>query len=206
MKQSIEEILSVIYQYYPRGLAAEGPYFTSEEDRRLVEARKRAGGNRSRWLAMLARLSDRFPDCTVHDGSVHLPLGEMDAAHCGELFLPTARKNEHHHVGFMVSFLLPVYVIYDRKWATGEAYEGSLDRWTETRLGVSNAYARGAAEEIASEYPGYEPMPPDVGRLIVPDVETPQRSFGKVTILDCLCSDFTRWLPPRYYELAQQQG
>jgi hypothetical protein len=44
------------------------------------------------------------------------------------------------------------------------------------------------AQEIEATY-GYEPMPPEVGRVIVSDVETGGRLFGEATLYHCLFSD-----------------
>ncbi|MGK4002385.1 hypothetical protein WMF31_07170 [Sorangium sp. So ce1036] len=49
-------------------------------------------------------------------------------------------------------------------------------------------YAAGIAEEIVATW-GYEPMPPEVGRIIVPDVATDSRPLGEATLYDCLFSD-----------------
>jgi hypothetical protein len=43
-------------------------------------------------------------------------------------------------------------------------------------------------QEIETTY-GYEPMPPEVGRVIVPAVETGGRLFGEATLYDCLFSE-----------------
>jgi hypothetical protein len=44
-------------------------------------------------------------------------------------------------------------------------------------------------EEIAVVFPGYEPMPPELGNQIVPDVVAGNQPMGKTTIYHCLFSD-----------------
>ena len=45
--------------------------------------------------------------------------------------------------------------------------------------------------EIEDTYVGYEPIPPELGDLVVPDVALDCRNFGKATIYDCLLT--TTW-------------
>ncbi len=49
-------------------------------------------------------------------------------------------------------------------------------------------YAMSIAREIETTW-GHEPMPPEVGTIIVPDVATNLRSCGEATLYDCLLSD-----------------
>jgi hypothetical protein len=49
-------------------------------------------------------------------------------------------------------------------------------------------YATTIAREIEATY-GYEPMPPEVGQVIVPDVETDSRMLDEARIYDCFFSD-----------------
>ncbi len=50
------------------------------------------------------------------------------------------------------------------------------------------AYAAEVVREVAQTF-GYEPMPPDVGGVVVPDVETSSRVFGEATLYACLVSE-----------------
>jgi hypothetical protein len=50
------------------------------------------------------------------------------------------------------------------------------------------SYAACIAQEIEATW-GYERMPPEVGRVIVPDVATDHRILGEATLNDCLFSD-----------------
>jgi hypothetical protein len=49
-------------------------------------------------------------------------------------------------------------------------------------------YAARIAQEIEAAW-GYERMPPEVGRVIVPDVATDHHLLGEATLYDCLFSD-----------------
>jgi hypothetical protein len=44
------------------------------------------------------------------------------------------------------------------------------------------------AREIEATYPGYKPIPPEIGNEIVTDVAIPGMVFGDVTIHICLFS------------------
>jgi hypothetical protein len=49
-------------------------------------------------------------------------------------------------------------------------------------------YAAWIAQDIEATW-GYERMPPEVGKVIVPDVSTNSRALGEATLYDCLFSD-----------------
>ncbi len=50
-------------------------------------------------------------------------------------------------------------------------------------------FAKAIAEEIEATFPGHEPMPPEVGLTIVPDVVAGRGWFGEATLFGCLFSD-----------------
>jgi hypothetical protein len=212
IKPSHEDLLKVVYQYYPR--APMGPdhifegFGETEEHRRLVAARIRAGTENGKWRAMLDRLRARFPECEVEDRAYYLATGGYDAAYAAKLVLPTLPPNVGQHaVGFLVSFLVPYYVIYRLRWrylpeaaptqneeASKEAQEGPLRPRSTTEeelnfeLTEEQTYKRGIAEEIEATF-GFAPMPPALGRVIVPDAWISQYDCGTATIFDCLFTD-----------------
>ncbi len=49
-------------------------------------------------------------------------------------------------------------------------------------------FARGLAEEIEATYPGYTALPPEIGQVVLPDVND-LRAFGEVTLVDCLFTE-----------------
>ena len=116
MKHSVAELMDVVYSYYPRGLLTNDPrYNESQEYRRLVDARRQAGAHNAPWNDFLGRLCARFPGNVVQNRSLHLPTGGWDACYSGRIDLPTSPGEYHHTVGFMVSFLIPYYVIYSSR-------------------------------------------------------------------------------------------
>src|SRR5262249_48888506 len=84
-------------------------YTKSVEWARLVTERKRAGSTYWLWRAFLRRLRDRFPECEIQDGSLHLPAGGCDAAYSAALVLSSER---YHAIGFLGGFIVPYFVIY----------------------------------------------------------------------------------------------
>lgn len=50
-------------------------------------------------------------------------------------------------------------------------------------------FARGIAEEIETTFPGHEPISPEVGLTVVPEVEAGNKTFGEATIFTCLFAD-----------------
>ncbi|WP_438025430.1 hypothetical protein [Sorangium sp. So ce233] len=116
MKHAIEELFSVVYRYYPRRVPYEDPgRVQTEEDRRLVDARRRAGADCERWLGMLRRLREQFPDNKIDSLSGHLVTGSHDACYAGSLYLPKATGEYRHTVELRVSFLVPYYIVYSSR-------------------------------------------------------------------------------------------
>jgi hypothetical protein len=50
-------------------------------------------------------------------------------------------------------------------------------------------FAKAISEEIETTFPGYEPIPPEVGLTVIPDVQAGGKWFGEATIFTCLFSD-----------------
>ncbi len=124
---------------------------------------------------MLGRLRARFGP--LMDQSILLLYGDYDPAWSANIFIPG------HAVGFCVCVLGPYYGI-KRTGAAGEEL-AALD----------------LAREIEATYPGYKPIPPELGEEGVPDVALDSKDFGTATISNCLLSDVGRvmsgpWPPP----------
>lgn len=84
-------------------------------------------------------------------------------------------------------FILPAEVV---KPELRQKDEKPLRR-VETHFDLSSdeqPYAAWIAQNIEATF-GYARMPPEVGKVIVPDVATVLRPFGEATLYDCLFSD-----------------
>jgi hypothetical protein len=150
------DLLDIVYRFYPRGLM-EGAlgYWESEEHARLVDAARRGAADYPRFKAVVRRLGERYP---FWDYSTYL-LGESwEPAYTAFIWIPGYR------IGFHVSLLAPYYGIH-RLGAPSEE-EAALD----------------IARQIEAAYPGYEPIPPELGEDVVPDVVY----FDHTTIYECL--------------------
>jgi hypothetical protein len=154
------ELLEVIYRFYPRGLWPDDPGFAdTKEHRRLVDAARRAVAEYPTWTAMFRRLAARY---TLQNESLFLLAGGIDPAYSAYVILPGRT------LGFHVCFLGPYYGIH-RTGAPGE-----------------EPAASDIAREIEATYPGYEPIPPELGNEVVPDVAPDPRLLGEATIYECL--------------------
>jgi hypothetical protein len=191
MKHSVKELIELCYHYYPYGVGDDDPrYKDTEEHRRLVTACRRAGAAESPWRPMINhRLEARFPGLSVRNLSLHLPAGEHDGGYAGRLYLqPPGPEENFDSLEFRVSFLAPYYYLYswripDRERG-GERYEAYFDLLPEEQ-----PYARGIIEEIEATFPGYEPMPREVGDAIVPGVVAGLKRMGEATLYHCLFTD-----------------
>ncbi len=120
VRHSIDELRAVAYQLYPRGLYPSDAYDASEENRRLVAARRRAAAEHKRWKAMLDRIGARHPALGVQDGSLHLfsDPPRCDACYSVRLWLPKtmySAEEQHRYIGILVSFVVPYYVVYSSR-------------------------------------------------------------------------------------------
>ena len=181
------ELLAVVYRFYPRGVRNfqriyvppnEPFYDDTEEHRRLVEAANRGRAEYPTWKAMFRRLEDRY---SVQNESLHLLSGGVDPAYSGRLYRPkdvepVPSLSNRASLSFHVSLLGPYYGIHDR----GEPDEKPAV----------------IAEEIEATYPGYQPIPPELGNEVVPDVEMDGALMGEATIYVCLFSGVWTWVDP----------
>ncbi|WP_437895666.1 hypothetical protein [Sorangium sp. So ce124] len=116
MKHGVEELFNVAYRYYPRRVPYEDlGRARTEENRRLVEARRLAGANCKRWLGMLRRLREQFPENEVDNFSAHLAMGSHDGCYSGSLYLPKTTEEHRHAIELRVSFLVPYYIVYSSR-------------------------------------------------------------------------------------------
>jgi hypothetical protein len=154
------DLLALVYHFYPRGLYVDGlGYDDTEERYRQCEAVRRGAAEYPTWKAMLRRLRARYP---FTDHAMGVLGGSLMPGYSAEIEIPG------HLLGFHVSLLGPYYGIR-RLGAPGEDL-AALD----------------LAREIEATYPGYEPIPPELGDEVVPDVTLDKRLFGEATVYDCL--------------------
>ncbi|WP_437808608.1 hypothetical protein [Sorangium sp. So ce1078] len=112
MKHSLNELLDIIYRYYPRGVGITDDVDVqlrnaTEEHARLVAARIRASKD-DRWHIMLRRVEGRFPGMVMNE-SLHLPSGGCDGCYSFSLDLT---ETTGRTLRFQVSFLAPYYIIH----------------------------------------------------------------------------------------------
>jgi hypothetical protein len=136
-----DELIAIAHHYYPRGCGYDDSKET-EEHRRLVEARKLAGTgtDRDRWRTLLDRLGAKFPGNGVQNRSIHLEMGSLDACYSGAIHLPHLADEHSHAVGFLVSFVVPYYIVYS-------------DRVVDD-LDALKAYRESASSTFVSVYVG----------------------------------------------------
>jgi hypothetical protein len=241
MKHTLDELLDIVYRYYPRGVGPNDPSNAhrnkeAEEQARLVAARQKAATD-ERWHSLLRRVQERFPEAPLMNHSLHLPTGKYDA--CYSFTISPPKSPERLRLWFQVSFLAPYYIVFSsgltereivippREFLIefqgmpiylpgGAARAGLLSNPDDERLkGVTlerrefvltfdpspeeQPYAAWIAREIEATF-GCEPMPPEVGTALVPDVATQSRRRGEVRVYDCLFSDTHPWVLRRPYE------
>jgi hypothetical protein len=164
------ELLEVVYRFYPRGVPSwdrffvppgERVYDDTEEREHQREAARRGFDEYPTWDAMISRLDARYP---LTNRALCLLAESYTPAYFAQIEIPGRL------LGFHVSLLGPYYGIH------------------RTGLAVEELPALDLTREIEATYPGYEPIPPELGDEVVPDVSMNHRPLGKATIYDCLLS------------------
>lgn len=200
MKHSTAELSEIAYSLFPRGIASGDPeYLGTAQYRHQQEAHARASGEYKVWSRILARTEarfpeERFPGVSVENRSLFLQsptIEAFDRCFSGALRLPVRGPSEkQHRLGFLVSFVVPYYVVYSGRLAQLDAPRMGMDVENVVSFEMSpdeEPFARGLVEEIEATYPGHVGMTPEVGRVILPDVNV-LHDFGEVTLFDCLFS------------------
>ena len=196
MNNDPNTLFEIVYQYYPRRLSIEQPaYKKSKEYKRRLKACRNAAPHREAWRAMLMRLAQHFPHQQVIDDtrfsmeSDEHPLPSLS----GAILLPHGAGVHGHSIEFCVSLLAPYYKIQSRLVVDElqEPEAGTNRQKSMLRLEFlsdEQPYAKQIAQEIEAAFVGYVCMPPDVGKLIVPEIASFGGHLERVTLYDCLMS------------------
>jgi hypothetical protein len=173
------DLLDVVYRFHPRGVEplqrdhvppGERVYDDTEEHLRLMDAARHGGAAYATWQAMIRRLEDRY---VLQDESLHLLGGSISSAYSSaysaRVFL------DDRVLTFHVSLLGPFYGVH------------------RTGVAADDPVASDIAREIEATYPGYEPIPPELGKEVVPDVAMDAVMLGEATIHVCLLSLVWTW-------------
>ncbi|WP_437951243.1 hypothetical protein WME98_10625 [Sorangium sp. So ce296] len=134
MRHSLDELLGIVYRYYPRGVGItddvdEELIRQTEEHARLVAARIQASKD-ERWHSMLRRIGDRFP-CMLRNHSLHLTAGGCDGCYS---FTIDLRRSTGEPLWFQISFLAPYYIIH--RSCTFEIVKEPRDSFTVSFRGM----------------------------------------------------------------------
>lgn len=195
MKHTVDELLQIVYHYYPRGMWDFEPgYNDTVEYRRSDTARKKAVSSKA-WLVLLDRLRIRFHG-EINNRSLGLASFKGDACfRVTHSLLPDPSRNsrindEDHEIGLAISYIAPYYVVYssrkiDRTYREFEpqklqSFDLDDDETTDAQVMVG---------EMKLLFPDYEPMPPEIGNIVVPDVMAGNQELGKATLYHCFFMD-----------------
>ena len=203
MKHSTQELIETVYQYFPRNLTGRDPQYgrTTEWERQRA-ARVSASARYDDWRGLLRRLQARyprqnFPEVEIHDRSLFLrsptAAEHLDRCFTGQVWLPFHAPSEKHHMlEFLVSFVVPYYILRSERQIPVEPRAGELGIRFDTSFDLTPddvPFANAIVEEIEQTFPGHEPMDPQVGLTVVPDVVAGGKWFGEATLFTCLFSD-----------------
>lgn len=202
MKHTIDELRQILYQHYPRGMWDFEPgYDDTAEYRRLDAARKEAASSEG-WLALLDRLCIRF-NGRIFNRSLALATFVSDACTWVSHSLPpdptknttfSRFNDEDHEIGLAICFIAPYYVLYSSRRV--DRTSCALMPESEPRLfhpfdldDDEIADAQIMVDEMKALFPEHEPMPPNIGNIVVPDVMAGNQRIGKATLYHCFFTD-----------------
>ncbi len=176
---ALSELLTIVYHHYPRGLLnihrmhvplGDTVYEDTEEHLRLIVAAARGRRAYPTWKAMIRRIGDKYG---LQNESLSLVSGGTDPAYSARIWI-----TDDVALSFHVSLLGPYYGIH----LPGIPEEAPI--------------ARDIAGEIEAAYPSYQQIPPEIGNIVVPDIDLDGATFGEATIYICLFSKVWTWVEP----------
>lgn len=170
------DLLEIVYRFHPRHAYPGTPEFDdTDQRRRQLAAARSAADEYPKWQAMLGRLRAHH---SVTDLSLYMMSGaDFDSAYSAYL-LKAPGDGDLPPLAFHVSILAPYYMIRHNRPPRDEPRALDL------------------ATEIEATY-GYEPVPPELGDVVVPGVVLNGGTSLTATINACLFS--SSWgdgLPP----------
>ncbi|HEX2570008.1 MAG TPA: hypothetical protein VH877_10665 [Polyangia bacterium] len=191
---STDDLIATVHHYYPAGTSPEAgnpAYFSSPEWLRFCDLWERVMRIEAlpRWDEFRAALKKALPDCSFWDTTV--PRSQACRRLRVYLCPPEAPPGQPEYtvVVGLVSILAPVYSLYESHYV-----RKSDGNYTEPRIrwlfsDQTAPYARVLAEHI-EEYFGCCPLPPEVGRIRVPDVKSLGNvEFGQQTLFELLLTE-----------------
>jgi hypothetical protein len=214
MKHSTQELIATAYEYYPQEIPSGDPrYDQTPEVLRQREARVLAVARYKDWRSMLRRLTARFPEeqfpgVIVQNNSLEIEVATSELlwhrCFAGFLWHPVHTSKESHlSLIFLISFVVPYYTIYSERHVFNgrmNVFNGRLTPKVKPSTTVERSFnlspdelpfAKAIEEEIRTTFPDHEPILPEVGLTVVPNVQAGNKWFGESTIFTCLFSD--RW-------------
>lgn len=191
---STDELMATVHRYYPAGLDPDQQhetYLASPEWHRFCDLWERVMRLEvlPRWDEFRTALKEALPDCKFWDTTVPYYHG---CRRIRIILVPPGTppgQPEYTEVVGLVSILAPVYSLYEaysRRKSDGNYTEPRI-RWLFSDQ--TAPYARVLAEHI-EEYFGCCPLPPEVGRIRVPDVKSLGNvEFGQQTLFELLLTE-----------------
>ncbi len=188
------QLVERVHRYLPTNLWESEPgYGASPEYQRLTAARRAAlEGEHARWEALLARLREAFPQCSVEDWT------RLESDNCWRVrvYLPATLPQEgggeeHRAIVGLVSILAPVCVTY-----TSFHRRVGEHRWLPPTLFYEPVPETRSHEErlmglLRSEL-GVPRLPNEILFTHVPDIQYAGAALGQAQLIDCLFTT-DRW-------------
>jgi hypothetical protein len=224
MKHSLDELLGIAYRYYPRETVATDAGKETEEHTRLVVARRQAARDErwhSMLKRISQQFPNAVTNRSLHlptgefDACYSFTVCLSEATAYPTLWFRVSFLAPYYIVysyrstdviaepeGFNVLFCGMLFYIPRRAVGTdlsspdNEIMRRAVMQRTEIVFDLTSderTVALPISRDIESTF-GCEPMPPEVGAVLVPGVTTNARALGKTRLYDCFFSDSHQWV------------
>jgi hypothetical protein len=175
--------LDAVYRYYPRNLWSDDPaHAETPETMRLREVQQRAREGRSRLLTLMEAIESQAPGVRVMDFSYptydtcYIVRANADAVDDTTKLV--------REVVACISFVAPVYMLYQA--TTEVSPSGQQQLATAPAPDPDVVPLWGAVARQIERVFGYTRVEPDIGSMIVADVQVQNVPLGEATLYDAL--------------------
>jgi hypothetical protein len=183
----VTQLIELVHHFYPRNIyTTDTRYDSQAEAPRLREIRRRAQEESSAWNALLQRLRQELPECSLWE----LPYLLYDPCRCVRVSLAKSPVGalEQKALVLLVSVLAPVHHIYasfqrveNKQVVEQRIWHPPLPREYEPVEMPLNA--------LSQEVLGTSRLPNEVLFAPVPDIQIGNLDLGRAQLIHCLFTD-----------------
>lgn len=181
------QLLDLVHQFYPRNIyTTDARYDSQPETLKLRELRKNAQQESSGWNALLRRIHQELPECSIWD----LPYLRYDPCRCVRVSLADSSVGapEQKAVVLLVSVLAPVHHLY-ASFQRVENKQVVEQRLWHPPLPREYQAVESRLNALSQDVLGTSRLPDEVLFAPVPDIQVGNLDLGRAQLIHCLFTD-----------------